>query len=179
MATERKYEGMMSKEAAMEVYRRMGTPGHQHKLLASMAGNWLAKVKWWTEPGKPPEETTGSCERRMIMGGRFLHEEFFGEMMGSLFTGISITGYDNNAKQFVSIWLDSMSTGIMLFEGSASADNRTISCESRYDDPVKGPMKLRTVTRILDDNTNRFEMYGTDRSGKEEKIGETTYTRKQ
>ena len=39
-------------------------------------------------------------------------------------------------------------------------------------------MKWRSVTRIVDDNTHMFEMYSTDKSGKEEKMMEITYTRK-
>jgi hypothetical protein len=39
-------------------------------------------------------------------------------------------------------------------------------------------MKWRSVTRIVDDNTHVFEMYGTDKKGKEEKMMEITYTRK-
>jgi hypothetical protein len=39
-------------------------------------------------------------------------------------------------------------------------------------------MKWRSVTRIVDDNTLAFEMYGTDKRGKEEKMMEMTYTRK-
>jgi hypothetical protein len=40
-------------------------------------------------------------------------------------------------------------------------------------------MKLRSVTKIVDNNTNVFEMYGTDdKSGQEQKMMEITYTRK-
>ena len=75
-------------------------------------------------------------------------------------------------------WLDSLSTGIYFFEGTAGEDGRTITMESSFQDPVKGPMKLRGVIRIVDDNTEVSEMYATDKNGKEEKC-ETTYTRKQ
>ena len=115
----------------------------------------------------------------MILGGRFLQQEFTGEMMGSAFTGIGVTGYDNHTKKYVSTWIDSMGTAILFFEGTASADGKTITQESRYDDPVKGSMIWRSVTKIVDDNTHLFEMYATDKRGKEEKMMEITYTRKQ
>jgi hypothetical protein len=99
-------------------------------------------------------------------------------MMGSPFTGIGVTGYDNHTKKYVSTWMDSMGTGIFFFEGTASADGKTITQEACYDDPLKGPMKWRSVTRIVDDNTLVFEMYGADKRGKEEKMMEITYTRK-
>ena len=113
----------------------------------------------------------------MILGGRYLQEEFTGEMMGSPFTGIGITGYDNLGKKYVMAWMDSMSTGIYFMEGTADADGRTITLNGRFDDPVKGPMKWRGVTRIVDDNTEVCEMTMIDKDGKEEKC-ETTYTRK-
>ena len=99
-------------------------------------------------------------------------------MRVSPFTGIGVTGYDNHTKKYVSTWMDSMGTGIFFFEGTASADGKTITQEARYDDPLKGPMKWRSVTKIVDDNTLVFEMYGTDKRGREEKMMEITYTRK-
>jgi hypothetical protein len=171
-------EGKKDMQAMMDVYKNLGTPGVPHKLLSNMAGSWTAKVKSWCEPGKPPMESTGACEQKMVLGGRFLQQEFTGEMMGSPFTGIGVNGYDNHTKKYVSTWMDSMGTAILFFEGTAGPDGKTIIQESRYDDPIKGPMKWRSVTRIVDANTHVFEMYATDKSGKEEKMMEITYTRK-
>jgi hypothetical protein len=173
-----KKEEKMDMQEVMEVYRKLGTPGDPHKSLAKMAGSWDVRSKFWMEPDKPPLETTGASKQKMILEGHFLQQEYTGEMMGSPFTGIGITGYDNHAGKYVSIWIDSMDTGIYFFEGTAAADGKTITQEGRYDDPIKGPMKYRTVIRIVDDNTMVFEMYGTDKDGKEEKMMEETYTRR-
>jgi hypothetical protein len=99
-------------------------------------------------------------------------------MMGSPFNGIGFTGYDNNTKKYVSTWMDSMSTGILFFEGTADAGGKTITQKSRYNDPAKGPAEWRSVTRIVDDNTEIFEMFNSVKGGKEEKMMEITYTRK-
>jgi hypothetical protein len=40
------------------------------------------------------------------------------------------------------------------------------------------PMKVRTVTRIVDANKHVMEMFGPDRSGKEFKMMEIVYTKK-
>jgi len=173
-----KQKDKMDIQAMMEVYAKLATPGAPHKVLASMEGSWNAKIKTWTEPNKPPMESEGTCEQKMLLGGRFFQQEFTGEMMGSPFTGIGFTGYDNHTKKYVSTWMDSMGTAILVFEGTASADGKTITQEGHYDDPIKGPTKWRSVTRIVDDNTHMFEMYETDKSGKEEKMMEITYTRK-
>jgi hypothetical protein len=114
----------------------------------------------------------------MILGGRFLQQEFAGDMMGNPFNGIGVAGYDNHTQKYISTWMDSMGTAILVFEGTASADGKTITQESRYDDPIKGPLKWRSVTRVVDENTHVFEMYEAGESGKEEKMMEITYTRK-
>ena len=175
---EEKRGDKMDMQAIMEVYMKLATPGAPHKVLASMVGSWNAKIKSWMEPNKPPMESEGTSEQKMLLGGRFLQQDFTGEMMGSPFTGIGVTGYDNHTKKYVSTWMDSMGTAILVFEGAAGADGMTITQEARYDDPVKGPMKWRSVTRLVDDNTHVFELYGADKSGKEEKMMEITYTRK-
>jgi hypothetical protein len=156
----------------------MATPSKPHRQLARMAGSWITKARFWTEPGKPPAESLGTCEQKMILGGRFLQQDFTGDMMGSRFTGVGFTGYDNHTGKYISTWMDSMGTGILFFEGIADADGKTITRESHHVDPVKGPMAWRSVTRIVDDNTVLFEMYSTVKKGKEEKSMEITYTRK-
>ena len=173
-----KQEGKKDIQAMMEVYNKLGTPGTPHKVLARMAGNWNTKTKSWTDPDKPPMESTGTCEQKMLLGGRFLQQEFTGDMMGSTFTGVGVTGYDNHTKKYVSTRMDSTGTGTFFFEGTDGTDGKTITQESRYDDPMRGPMKLRSVTKIVDDNTLVFEMYGANKGGKEEKMMEITYTRK-
>ncbi len=178
MAKEKKQQGKMDQQAMMEVYQKLATPGEPHKQLATLAGSWTTKTKSWMEPNKPPVESMGACEQKLLLDGRFLQMKCTGEMMGSPFTGIGVTGYDNHTKKYVSTWMDSMGTGIYFMEGTASADGKTITQKGRYDDPIEGPMKLRGVTKIVDTNTEIFEMYGTGKSGKDMKMMEITYTRK-
>lgn len=178
MAKENKPKGKMDMQEMMEVYKKLAKLGAPHKLLAGMAGSWNAKVKSWIGPDQPPMESSGASEHKMILGGRFLQQDFTGDMMGTPFSGIGFTGYDNHTKKYLSTWMDSMGTSILFFEGTAGADGKTITQESRYDDPIKGAVKWRSVTRIIDDDTHLFEMYSADKSGKEEKMMEITYTRK-
>lgn len=164
-------------ESMMETYRKLAVPGAPHKLLASLAGSWVTRSRARTEPGKPPMESIGTCEQKMILGGHYLQQEYAGDMMGEPFTGINLIGYDNHTGKYVSTWVDSMSTGIYYFAGTASADGRTITQESYYDDPVRGPVVWRSVTRLVDDNTMEYEMYITPKGGKEELEMEMTVTR--
>lgn len=178
MAEEGKPSGHMDPQAVMETYQKLATPGEPHKQLASLVGSWTTKTTAWMDPGKPPMESTGACEQKMLLGGRFLQQECTGEMMGQPFTGIGVTGYDNHTKKYVSTWMDSMGTGIFFMEGTASPDGKTITQTGSHNDPIEGPMQLRAVTKIVDTNTAIFEMYGTGKNGKEMKMMEITYTRK-
>jgi hypothetical protein len=163
--------------SAMDIYAEVATPGAPHKLLARMAGTWSMKGSCRMEPGGDLIEHTGISEQRMILDGRFLQQDFKGEMMGISFTGIGFTGYDNHKGKYVSTWLDSFGTGIYNFEGTGSADGRTITQNCSYDDPVRGPLTWRNVTRIVDDNTLEFTMYTTDSGGKEDEMAVFVYTR--
>ncbi len=178
MAKEEKPKGKMDMQAMMEVYEKLGTPGAPHKALAGLAGSWTTRTRAWMEPDKPPMEGTGTCEQKMLLGGRYLQQEYTGEMMGSPFTGINVIGYDNHTKKYVSTWIDSMSTGIYYFEGTASANGKVITQKSSYDDPARGPMVWRSVTKIVDSNTLKYEMYITPRRGREEKMMEMTLARR-
>ena len=115
MEKEKKQEDKMDMQAMMEVYKKLAVPGAPHKLLARMVGSWITKTKSWMDPNKPSMETTGTCEQKMLLDGRFLQQEYTGDMMGSTFIGINVIGYDNHTKKYVSTWIDSMSTGIYFF----------------------------------------------------------------
>lgn len=174
-----KQEGKLDFQKVMEIYQKVGTPGEQHKLLANLEGSWTTKSKGWMEPGKPPVESVGTCEQRMVLNGHYLRQEYAGDMMGQPFTGLSFMGYNIHTKKYETIWLDSMSTAIYYFVGSASADGKTITQDCDYDDPARGPSLWRTVTRIKDDNTVEFAMFLTPKGGKEEKMMEMTIARKE
>jgi hypothetical protein len=174
-----KREENIDMQRIMEIYQKVGTPGDPHKLLAKLEGSWTTRSRGWMDPDKPPMESSGLCEQKMLLGGRYLQQVYTGDMGGTPFTGINILGYNNHTRKYESVWVDTMSTGVFYFVGTASKDGRTITQESRYDDPVKGPSLWRTVTRIKDDNTIDFEMFLIPKGKKEAKMMEMTILRKE
>ncbi len=178
MAKEKKSEKPMDQQAMMELWKKMATPGEPHKLFATLAGSWTTTTKEWMEPGKPPTESAGTAEMKMLLDGRFLYQEYNGQMMGQPFSGIGIDAYDNMTKKYVTAWMDSMGTGIFIMEGTASADGKTITLKGSHPEPGGGKMTHRAVWKIVDGNTQTFEMYGTHGHGKEMKRMGITYTRK-
>ncbi len=179
LAKEKKGEKPMDQQAMMELWKKLATPGEPHKLLASMAGSWTTTTKEWMEPGKPATESTGTAEMKMLLDGRFLYQEYNSQMMGQPFSGIGIDAYDNMTKKYVTAWIDSMGTGIFIMEGTASADGKTITLKGSHPEPGGGKMTHRAVWKIVDNNNQTFDMYGAHHRGKETKMLEITYTRKQ
>ncbi|MGE5340932.1 MAG: DUF1579 domain-containing protein [Candidatus Omnitrophota bacterium] len=162
----------------MERWKEYATPGEHHKYLEYFAGNWDVTATVWMKPGAAPEVSKGEGTSEMILGGRYLKSHFKGSMMGQPFEGISFTGYDNFKKEFISVWMDTGGTGIYQTTGTLDKATKTRTETGTFDDFMTGnKMKVRWVTKIIDDNNFKFEMYD-EREGKEFKSGEIAYTRK-
>ncbi len=170
----------MSKEdqAMMEAMMKAATPGPNHKVLASMVGDWSFVMKMWMDPSAPPDETKGTVSNRSLLGGRYVQGEFKAPVMGMPFEGIAVNGYDNVTQQFVSTWLDNMSTGIMFMTGSYDPATKSLTYLGEMADPTNPSIKVksREVIRLVNDNQHVMEMYET-RGAKETKTMEVTYTR--
>lgn len=167
-------------QAQMEAWMKAGTPGAMHKALDPMIGSWTVKATSWETPGGPPQAGAGVAEDSWVLGGRFVKEDFQGEFGGMKFQGLGYTGYDNVAKKYVGTWMDTMGTMVMVMRGTADPSGKVLTLTSTITDVMTGkPMKVRSVTRIVDANTHVMEMYGPDRSsGKEFKMMEIVYTKK-
>jgi hypothetical protein len=163
-------------KAEMEAYMKAGTPGAPHEAMAKTAGTYEVKAKSWDAPGAAAREESGTATRTMALDGRVLVEEFKGSMMGMPFTGHGMRGYDNVTGKYWTTWMDSMSTGLMVSEGTCDAKN-ACTFTGTFNDPVKkGKVSSRMTSRWTSPTTEVFEMYGPGRDGKEFRMMELTYT---
>ncbi len=178
-AKEKKHEKAMDPQEMMEVWKKLAQPGEPHKLFAGLAGSWTTQTKEWMEPGKPPTESTGTAEIKTLLEGRFLYQEYTAQMMGQPYSGVGIDGYDNLTKKYVTVWIDTMGTGIFFMEGTAGPDGKTITLRGSHPEPGGGKMTHRAVWKIVDNDNQIFEMYGAHGKEKEMKFLEITYARKQ
>ncbi|HEX6726677.1 MAG TPA: DUF1579 domain-containing protein [Nitrospira sp.] len=179
LGKEKKAGKQMDSQAMTELWKQAATPGEPHKLFASIAGSYTTHTKEWMEPGKPPMESDGTSESKMLLDGRFLYQEYNAQMMGQPFSGIGIDGYENMTKKYVTTWIDTMGTGIFFMEGTASPDGKTITLKGSHPEPGGGKMTHRAVWKIIDNNNQTFDMYGAHHGQKEMKMLEIVYTRKQ
>lgn len=166
-------------DPAMAAWIRAGTPNENHKVLEQLAGEWTVASTCWMTPEGGPTESKGSARRKSIFGGRFIQEEFQGEFMGKPFDGLGFTGYDNMKKKYVSLWMDSMSTMFMTFEGASDASKKVFTFRGECPDPLTGVTKKnRSVLKIEGKDKNIFTMFESSPDGKEHKAMELVYTRK-
>src|SRR4051812_3523771 len=68
------------KQEMMRRAEQGGSPGPGHKALDQYVGNWKCEVKCWMDPNGQPQQSKGTAKIGWIMGGRYLQEEFHGEM---------------------------------------------------------------------------------------------------
>ena len=174
-----KSAGGPGEAAAMAAMMKAGTPGEQHKMLAKMAGTFDAVVSFKMSPDGSELTSKGRETSEMLFDGRYLKSEFSADMMGMPFKGTGLTGYDNTKKKFVVVWLDSMSTGMMVAEGDADAAGKVITFGGEYACPVEtGTMrKFRQVWTIKDNDHHEFEMFSPGPDGKEFRGMHIKYTR--
>lgn len=179
LAQEQKMPEMTpEQQAMMEAYQKAGTPGEAHAALAKMAGDYDLAIKSWHEPGGEPTMEKGTAKRSMALGGRVLVEEVSSTMMGQAWSGHGMHGYDNVTGRHWSTWNDSMSTGLMVSDGTCDAAGACTFTGSWNDPVTKGKVNARMATKWTDPKTEVFEMWAPGPDGKEAKMMEITYTKK-
>lgn len=163
-------------EAEAKMWEAAAKPGPEHERLKGLVGTWKAEVKHFHGP--EPEVTQGTSTVTSLMGGRFVQEDFKGEMMGQPFEGRGITGFDNNTRKYQTVWFDSMGTSITMWDGSYDEATKTIRMTGEMSTPMGVPVKMRGLDREVDSNKRIFEMYMTmPGADAEMKTMEITYTR--
>jgi hypothetical protein len=172
----------------MKQMMEMAKLNENHKVLASLAGNWNYTIKFWMNPGSnaPPQESKGTATTKPIMGGRYFVMDVNGtvEMPGAdskmknlRFKGMGIDGYDNVKKKFVASWIDNLGTGIAFSEGIYDPATKIFTYSTELE-PVPGmKSQAREVVKIVDKDHHVFEWYETQ-DGREKKTMEINYTRK-
>jgi hypothetical protein len=157
---------------------KLAQPGVHHEVLKAMVGTWDMAGKSWMSPAVEPAVWDGKAEKKMILGGRYLQEDVHSEMMGQPFTGLGIVGYDNVQNKYIWIWLDDMSTGIMVSEGDADESGKTLTLVGDYVNPMTQLTETaKTVVHVIDNDNHTVDMYMKGPDGAEYKSMEIAYTR--
>lgn len=171
----------MSKDEMMKAFGEYSTPGAAHKKLKDMSGNWKFTSKMWESKDAKPEESKGTAKMKMIMGGRYLQQEFKGKAMGMPFEGLGFIGFNNATQKYETSWLDNFGTGMMHNnEAAFDESGNVLKEEGEHTCPLSSDKKrdYRSEWKLVDKNNMVYTMYGEGPTGGPEfKQMEITYVR--
>lgn len=107
------------------------TPGAGHQVLNDRVGQWKMEVRYWL-PGVPdPMVSLGTSSMQWIMDGRYIEDHTQASTDQGPFEGRGFVGFDNLTKEYVSTWIDSMSTAVMISRGTFDAATNTFNSHRR------------------------------------------------
>ncbi len=148
-------------------------PGPQHELIKQGEGTWDAVVK-----GPAGPEMKGTATGKMACGGLWMVSDFKMDRGGMEFHGHSLDGYDVDKKKYVSVWVDSMSTAPMFFEGDYNEASKTSTQTAKGKGPDGKPATFKSVLKMKDKDHHTFQMFIVGADGKEALMMTIEYSRK-
>ena len=152
-------------------------PSAEHEQMAREAGTWDAEIKMWHTADGEPMLSQGT-ETNTMFGQYWLLSEFKSDFGGQPYEGRGQFGYDPVAKKCVGTWIDTMTPYAQKMEGAYDPKNHTLTMNTEYRDPMTGKMaKGKNVTKYIDNDTKKFEIYGPSPEGVQYKMLEITYKR--
>ena len=158
----------------MQAMMKAGTPGEHHEVLHATKGEWKAKTSFMMQPGQF-EQGEGVMYSKPILGGRYMWASFKSDFMGMPFEGVALSGYDNIKEEYFSIWIDTMSTGVMHMTGQMEDDTIVYHGVASMPEPM-GEVEMKMETTHKDHDTIHDAFYK-KMGGQWVKDGEITYTR--
>lgn len=153
----------------------LGKPGPEHAALMKCAGTWNCESKEF-QPNGEAKVSSGTAVRTEAFGGRFLKEEYTGQMDGATFNGIGYSGFNNATKRYEMIWLSNMGTDIMFMTGTETEAGKAWEYKGTMAGPGGMQIKSRIVAKKVSDDKDVMEMWN-DMGMGEMKCMEITYTR--
>jgi hypothetical protein len=159
----------------MAAYMAAAAPDVHHERLAQFAGNRTFAMTHWPAPDAPPQTASGTVRAEMTMGGRYLVGHYRADMGGYPFEGSSLTAYDRTAGEYVSTWIDNMSTTIMVSRGQEV--DGVLEMRGTFVDPVSRASQVhRTTEQMLPNGGYRMEYFMQEGDSPERKTMEIVYS---
>jgi hypothetical protein len=112
-------------DAMMEAMMQASTPGPHHELLDVFVGAFEGTATIWMAPDATPVVSPARVTREWVLDGRYVAEHVEGEMEQGTFRGLGYLGYSNIDGQYQSVWMENMSTALMVEHGVYDAERKT------------------------------------------------------
>ncbi len=163
----------------MEKWTKVASPSEHHKHLDTFVGTWdTVQRVWMGGPDASATETKGTSEVKWVLDGRFIVEEYRGEMMGRPYSGMGLFGYDNFRNLYVGTWASNQGTNLFTMSGQRDPSGKTWTYYGELDEPmldVVGRM-VKCETTVVGPDAHTFAIYDLHAGG-DYKVFEIAYTR--
>jgi len=170
--------GIKPEKLSPAEWSALGRPSPSHQLLDLFVGTWNVTFSSKDDKGTVVD-SKGISKTSWILGKRFLREDFEGEVFGDRFQGMGLMGYDNGARRFTSVWIDSQSTTMAVSYGKYFEEANRFEFEGEVYDPTLGAMKkVRSQLQMRSSNEYVFTMFNTGAGGRETEFLTISYRRR-
>jgi len=149
---------VMDEDAMMAQMQKLAALGPEHRQLAEGVGHWENTYRMRWSPDMPWQESKGTTDISLVLGGRYTMERHNFEVMGQKMEGLGFNGFDNHSGEYTSTWADTGSTWWTTSRGKAGPDG-SIDYKGMMTD-VAGTRPFRMLVKAAGD-TFRIEMYDT------------------
>lgn len=157
--------------------RALGLPGPEHRALEQLVGTYKVDFTSYA-PGAEPTHLTGTCENRLVFGGRFLLSELTVGEGESRFEGRTTYGYDNGRKEYFSFGIDSRRTGVTDHWGTYDAMTRSFILNGRARDETTGTaLTYRALLKVESPDSHVLQVFFDVPRARPRKAVEMTFTR--
>ena len=158
--------------AGLSLGQEFQKPGPEHEKMKELAGTWDAVMKM------AGQESKATAIYKSICGGMWLESDFEGDIGGMKFQGHGLDGYDQRKKKYVGVWVDSLTSAPLNFEGSMDPKTKLIVMTGESVGPDGKPQKFKNTTAHKDKDNFTFKMYMVQPDGKEELAFTIEYSRR-
>ena len=108
----------------------------------------------------------------------WIANDFQGELGEIKFQGHGLDGYDQKKKKYVGVWVDSVSSAPLHFEGDYDPKSKLLVMTGETLGADGKPEKFKNTTETKDKDNFVFKMYMIQPDGKEELSFTIVYTRR-
>lgn len=161
----------------MEEMLRLGAPGANHELLKVFEGRWKAKTSSTDPMTGQPDVSEGVMINSWILGGRWIRHEYKGSYAKQPFEGVGYFGYDNMKKEFIGLWMDTLSTSCMYSTGAYDPATKAWTTLGKMTGPDGKDMTMREVITVKSTDEHTMEMFMPGPDGKDFQMMSITYNR--
>lgn len=159
--------------AGLSYGQELPKPGPEHEKLNQMEGQWDVVMDMQGQKSK------GTATYKSICGGMWLASDFQGELgQGMKFQGHGLDGYNQKKKKYVGVWVDSLETAPLQFEGDYDPKTKLLVMTGESMNAEGKMEKFKNTTEHKDKDHFIFKMYMVQPDGQEQLAFTIDYTRR-